>query len=161
MYAAYEALSPQMKQRLAGLKARHRLHQGINGEPGPSPRSPEVMAHPGSVHPIVRTHPESGRKSIYVNPVHTELIKDVTAEESKWLLNELYARCAQAGYQYTHRWRRGDVVMWDQRCTLHRAGGGVPRDQARVLLRTMIVTGDVPEKLKPKVLRSGRNHGKY
>lgn len=144
MYAAYETLPAPLKQRVAGLKARHRLHRGINGEAGPSPRSPEVMAHPGSVHPVVRTHPQSGRRSLYVNPVHTELIEGVTAEESRALLGELYAHCARPEYQYSHRWQRGDVVMWDQRCTLHRAGGGAPRHQARVLLRTMIVTGEAP-----------------
>jgi taurine dioxygenase len=145
MYRACEALPMPMKQRLMVLKARHRLHRGIHGVLGPSPRAPEVLAHPGSVHPIIRTHPESGRQSIYVNPVHTEKIEGVSAEESRQLLEEIYAHCTRAEFQYSHRWRRGDVVMWDQRCTLHRAGGGAPRHQVRVLLRTMITTGGTPE----------------
>lgn len=144
MYAAYEALPPESKRRLDGMKARHRLHRGIHGVLGPSQRSPEVLNHPGSVHPIVRRHPDSGRKSIYVNSVHTELIEGIDTEDSRTLLAELYKHCARSEFVYSHPWRRRDVVMWDQRCTLHRAGGGVPRDQARVLLRTMIVTGEIP-----------------
>jgi len=144
MYAAYEALPAVMKQRLDGIKARHRLHRGVNGVMGPSPRSSEVLNHPGSTHPIVRTHPVSGRKSIYINSVHTELIEGMNNEEGGRLLLQLYEHCAQPQFAYSHHWRRGDVVMWDQRCTLHRAGGGVPRNEARVLLRTMIVTDDIP-----------------
>jgi len=144
MYAAYDALAPELKVRIDGFRARHRLHRGVNGVMGPSPRSPEVLNHPGASHPVVRTHPESGRRSLYVNPVHTELVEGIPPEESRALLARLYEHCAQPQFGYTHRWRRGDVVMWDQRCTLHRAGGGAPRNEARVLLRTMIVTGEVP-----------------
>jgi len=143
-YAAYEALSEDMRARLAHLKARHRLHRGISGSPGTSPRPKAVEQHPGSVHPVIRTHPVSRRKSIYVNPIHTECVEGVSAEDSRKLLEILYLHCTQPRFQYAHGWRRGDVVMWDQRCTLHRAAGGVPHGEARVLLRTMITTGDVP-----------------
>jgi len=144
MYAAYEALPVDLKDRVKTLKARHRLHRGANGVMGPSPRSPEVLNHPGSVHPIVRTHPDSGRRSIYVNGVHTECVEGLAAEAGRALLAQIYEHCAQPQLVHAHLWKRGDVVMWDQRCTLHRAGGGAPRNEARVLLRTMIVTGDAP-----------------
>jgi taurine dioxygenase len=143
-YAAYDALSEDMKARLAHLRARHRLHRGVSGSPGSSPRPREVEQHPGSIHPVIRTHPASLRKSIYVNPIHTEHIEGITSEDSRKLLEILYLHCTQPRFQYSHKWQRGDVVMWDQRCTLHRAAGGVPRGEARVLLRTMITTGDVP-----------------
>ncbi len=142
--AAWDALPDDWRQRVQPLKARHRLHKGVSGTPGPAKRAPEVENHPGSVHPVVRTLPESGRRSIYVNPVHTECVEGVGADESRELLAALIAHCTAPAFRHVHGWRRGDVVMWDQRCTLHRAAGGAPAGEARVLLRVMIVTGEAP-----------------
>jgi len=145
MYLAYDSLAPDMKQRLDGLAALHKRAGGIRGSSGTLPTSPEIEAqYPGSVHPIVRTHPDTGRKAIYVNPIHTVRVVGLSEEESANLLDYLYSYCAQPEFQYAHRWTVGDVVMWDQRCTMHRAAGGAPPDQRRVLLRTMIVTGPAP-----------------
>lgn len=143
--AAYQALPEAVRVRIATLRARHRLHKGVSGTPGPASLRPkDVEEHPGSVHPVVRTHPDTGRRSVFVNPVHTERIEGLGETESRDLLAMLYAHCTQPAFVHSHRWHRGDVVMWDQRCTLHRAAGGAPPGEPRVLLRTMIVTGDVP-----------------
>jgi taurine dioxygenase len=140
-YAAYDALSDEMKRRLDGLEALHKSHGGINGTKGPSARPAGWEEQPGSVHPVVIIHPDTGRKAIYVNPVHTVKILGLSDEDSAALLRTLYEHCARPEFEYAHKWALGDVVLWDQRSTMHRAGGGVPVDQPRVLLRTMIVTG--------------------
>lgn len=140
-YAAYDALPAEMKARLSGLTALHKAHGGVRGTKGPSERPREIEEHPGSPHPVVITHPDTGRKAIYVNPVHTVRILDMAEQESADLLQTIYEHCGRPEFGYAHHWTKGDVVLWDQRCTMHRAGGGVPNDQARILLRTMIVTG--------------------
>ena len=100
---------------------------------------------PDSVaHPLVRTHPESGRKGLYLNPIRTEGIVGMDDAEGLPLLDELLAHAVQEKYQYRHRWQPGDVVMWDNRCLLHKANGDYDMTQLRYLYRVML-QGDVPE----------------
>lgn len=104
MCAAYDALSEKMKQSVDGKRAI--FH---------STRDPSLIA----AHPVVRTHPESGRKSIFVNPQLTSHIKGVDPEMSESLLKALYAHCQQPEFIYWHKWRQGDLTFWDNRCVLH------------------------------------------
>jgi len=95
------------------------------------------------IHPLVRTHPESGRKVIYLNPIRIEGIIGMEEREALTLLDELLTHATQPQYEYRHRWRRGDLVMWDNRCLLHKANGDYDMQQVRYLYRIML-KGNVP-----------------
>ena len=95
------------------------------------------------LHPLVRTHPESGRKSIYVNPIRIEGLLGLDHKEALPLLGELLEHATQPRFQYRHVWRHGDLVIWDNRCLLHKANGDYDMDQTRYLYRLML-RGDVP-----------------
>ncbi len=144
MYRAYDDLSAAMRQRIDGLRAVH-VYQSRHSErklmalsDAARQKVPDAVAHP-----LVRTHPESGRKAIYLNPIRTEGIVGMEEAEALSLLDELLTHATQPQYQYRHQWHRGDMVMWDNRCLLHKANGDYDMDQVRYLYRVML-KGDVP-----------------
>ena len=120
MYAAYDALSDTMKSVLAPLEALHTAEVHINRyeQVGGGLRREK---HPEATHPVIRTHPETGRKLIYVNPPFTQRIAGMTQVESNALLEFLYAHCANPQFHCRFRWRRNSIAMWDNRCTQHHA----------------------------------------
>lgn len=125
MTAAYEALDDETKNRLADAQAvhtyRHRYEKMVEAGVRP-PQSEEKMAEWREViHPIVRTHPETGRKALYVNEGFTARIDGWAPAESRTMLDLLFAHCTEDRFIYTHEWRPLDLVMWDNRCTMHRA----------------------------------------
>lgn len=124
-YAAYTNLPQALKDRIAGLKARHVFNYGkIQAEPG-SARKPlteeQQKQLAGAVHPVVRTHPESGRKALYVSPGFTVAIEGLAADESKSLLQELIGYATAPEVIYRHVWKPFDAVLWDNRCLMHHA----------------------------------------
>lgn len=130
MAKAYEALPARLKKAVDGKRAVFW-----------SKRDRSLRA----LHPVARTHPETGRKSIFVNPQITDTIDGMTAAESEALLAELYAHSQKPEFIYWHQWRPGDLVFWDNRCVLHIA------DQRRLDDPTYIrhmhrttIAGDVP-----------------
>jgi taurine dioxygenase len=125
LYSAYEALDPTLKERLTGLRAVHR-----------HPREQQNPPEPAS-HPVVSTHPETGRKLLYVNPYFTKYIVGLEAAESRELLDRLLAAVTDPRWTWRHRWRVGDLVMWDNRCTMHRRDG-FPNHLRRVMKRTQM-----------------------
>ncbi|MGC1407816.1 MAG: TauD/TfdA family dioxygenase [Acetobacteraceae bacterium] len=144
MYCAYDDLSAAMRQRIAGLRAIH-VYQSRHSErklmalsEAARQKVPDAVAHP-----LVRTHPESGRRAIYLNPIRTEGIVGMEEAEALSLLDELLAHATQPQYEYRHQWHRGDLVMWDNRCLLHKANGDYDMSQVRYLYRVML-KGDVP-----------------
>jgi taurine dioxygenase len=144
MQRAYMALPDAMKARLDGLKGRH-VYQNKRSTRKLMGLSPELQKKlPKSVvHPLVRTHPDSGRKSLYLNPIRIEEIIGMPDDEAVPLLEGLLAHASQENYQYRHRWRLGDLVMWDNRCLLHKANGDYAHTQTRYLYRVML-KGTVP-----------------
>lgn len=126
MAAAYEALDDDMKARVANLKARHG-NAHVFGEESEYRKAigdrytNADQAGQTAVHPVVLTHPESGVKGLYVNPGFTLEIVDLEPEESKDLLQQLYAHIMQDRFHYRHKWRAGDLAMWDNRSTWHYA----------------------------------------
>jgi len=139
MYAAYETLPEAMKLRLAGLKAMNIYDYKVN--------STSCVAQPGSdapryAHPVVRMHPETERKALYVNRLMTAYIEGLPAEESDSLLNYLFDHQEQRRFCYEHVWRKGDYLLWDNRCTTH-ARTDFPANERR-LLRRIIVLGEKP-----------------
>lgn len=137
MYAAYDALPDALKARIDGLHAEYvyggRTKQGIDL------LEPEDRARPPAVYPVVRRHPESGRKSLYINPVHFLRFVELSEEEGDALAEELFDRMVQPGAEYRHKWSRHDYVIWDNRCLIHAATGGYPIEEKRIHWRATIV----------------------
>jgi taurine dioxygenase len=102
------------------------------------PGERKAIADTSVIHPLVRTHPVNGRKAIYVNPIRIEEIVSMPDAEALALLDELLAHAMQARFEYRHTWRPGDVVIWDNRCLLHKANGDYPVEQVRYLYRLML-----------------------
>jgi taurine dioxygenase len=143
MYDAYDALDEDMKQRLAPLRAVHNLDFSRTRRHGEDPMSEEQKkARPPVDHPIVRTHPETGRKCIFLGD-HAWYVQDMPFEEGRQLIEDLNARVIDPERVYTHRWRRGDLVVWDNRCVLHKAELYDVANAARVMRRCTVV-GEVP-----------------
>ena len=144
MHLAYEGLPEETKQRIAGLKAVH-VYQSRHSARKLMELSEEGRGRvpDGVVHPIVRTHPESRRKAIYINPIRTEGVVGMPEAEALALLADLLEHATQPKYQYRHQWRPGDLVMWDNRSLLHKANGDYDMNQLRYLYRVML-QGDVP-----------------
>ena len=143
MYAAYDDLSPAMKKRIAGLKVVHKYDSSRKGTRVATLRADESAELPDAIHPLVRTHPETGRKALYLNPNRMERIVGLERAESDRLLDELTAHATQPRYQYRHKWLQGDILIWDNRCTMHKANADYPEGSRRFMHR-IIVEGTVP-----------------
>jgi taurine dioxygenase len=140
---AYEALDDATKQRLAPLRAVHNLDFSRTRRHGEDLMTEEQKkARPPVAHPIVRTHPETGRKCIFLGD-HAWYIKDMPFEVGRQLIEELNAAIIDPARVYTHRWRPGDLVIWDNRCMLHKAEPYDVATEARVMRRCTVV-GEVP-----------------
>ena len=132
-YAAYETLDPALRERLEGKWAQHHYNYGstIKGDD----RGSEAFSE--CAHPVFRTHEETGRKAVYVNRLMTVKLLDTPSEESDALLNALFDHAERPEFVYQHRWKKGDLLLWDNRCSSH-ARTDFPSDQRRLLLRTTI-----------------------
>ena len=149
MYAAYDALSDDTKHRIDGLRGIHdyRRHyeqaKAKGGNDRKSLTAEQIESLKPAVHPIVRTHPETGRKALYVDEGHTIGIEDMSDADAAPLLAELCAHCIRPDFIYAHKWRQFDVVFWDNRCVLHQAQ---PYDQDKYVrhMHRTTVKGDKP-----------------
>jgi taurine dioxygenase len=124
-YLAYETLSPGMKRMLRGLRAVHSSARTYGQDAEKQTRVDLIRidrteAMKGrSEHPVVRVHPETGRKALFVNPGYTTAFANMSAEESKPLLEHLYAHATRPELTCRFRWRRGSLAFWDNRCSIH------------------------------------------
>ncbi len=119
MYAAYDALSDRMKAYLEGLTATHSGEQVYRGRYADKGVNDAGKVYPTNVHPIVRTHPVTGRRALYVNPTFTVKINEVSRNESEGVLNFLYDFSAKPDFQCRFRWQEKSVAFWDNRCVQH------------------------------------------
>ena len=147
MYAAYETLDEETKARIEKLKAVHRYGDRYKMMAREDKERPPLTAEqlaevPDVVHPIVRTHPETGRRALFVNEGFTVAIADLPEAEGRALLEKLFNHSVQPEHIYRHRWHARDLVMWDNRCTMHCATEYDLR-YARAMHRTTI-QGDRP-----------------
>ena len=146
MYRAYEALPAAIQQRLAGKRAIHSYRNSYDKMAGTTFRPPLTEAQKAEVqevtHPVVRTHPETGRKALFVNEGFTSRILDMPEAESRELLAMLFAHSTEQRFAYRHRWQDHDIVFWDNRCVIHLAHG-CPPELRRHMHRTT-VQGDAP-----------------
>ena len=136
-YAAYETLAEEIKRRIAGRRA-------LNAYDKDSTLRSASYDNAGSScwHPVVRTHPVTGRKALYVNRLMTREIEGLSREESDALLQMLFDHQEQPSFVYEHVWRPGDLLMWDNRCTLH--GRTDFSAGERRLLRRVTILGEKP-----------------
>jgi taurine dioxygenase len=143
MYAAYEDLPADTKAHVESMRVIHKYHSSRKLS-RISTRPPEEMAAmPEATHPLVRTHPETRRRSLYLNPNRMEQIAGLDRAESDTLLDQLIAHATQPKYEYRHVWRQGDIVIWDNRCTMHKANADYPEGERRLMHR-VIVAGTEP-----------------
>jgi len=148
MYLAYETLSDTMKSLMGGLQAVHDYSHAYDTVfsklPGRPPMTDAEKAKvPPVTHPIVRTHPDSGRKALYVNPGFTASIVGMTEDESRAILDFLFAHATRPEFIYRHQWQPRDLVFWDNRCLMHRAVADYDMAEPRHMHRATI-QGDAP-----------------
>jgi taurine dioxygenase len=143
MYAAFEALPEALRRTAMGLRVKHdgTYNSGGYVRQGVAPTDDPRQA-PGTMHPLVCTHPESGRQMLYLGRRKMAWLEGFDLAESDALLDEIWMNATQAEFVWTHQWRVGDLVLWDNRCTMHRRD---PFDAAtrRVMHRTQ-VKGSAP-----------------
>lgn len=136
--SAYDALPAAMKARLDGLVAEHSIWHSRAQLGGYQPSEEERRLRPPAQHPLVRVIPGSGRKALFIG-AHASHILGWPLEEGRALLAELIAHATQPQFVYCHKWRSGDLVIWDNRCTMHRAtpyeDTAYPRDLRRTTVR--------------------------
>jgi taurine dioxygenase len=140
--AAHDALDAATRRRIAGLRAIHDLDYSRQRAGAPPMTASQRAEAPPVDHPLVRTHPETGRKGLYISH-HISRIDGLPEADSRALLAELMAHATGKGFVYANRWQSGDVVMWDNRATMHRATEYDAAGERRVIHRT-VVKGDVP-----------------
>ena len=122
MYKVFEDLSPGLQKTLEGLRALHSAEALVLRNNDNDNNAKTIDSVPDLVsHPVVRTHPETGRKALYVNPYFTESFEGWTSEESRLLIDWLTQLATRQENIYRHRWLQGDLLMWDNRCAMHYA----------------------------------------
>ncbi len=149
-YRAFEALDATLANELQEMRAIHSARRPYSPEgfanSGGHKRSmaivPDADAWSTQTHPIVRTHPETGRRALWVNPVYTVGIENLSAKQADALLKKLFDHALSNAFIYRHQWQANMLVLWDNRCTQHCAQGGYD-GHLRVLHRTT-VAGDQP-----------------
>jgi taurine dioxygenase len=138
MYMVYDDLPENLRRRVEGKKARHDFSMLHRLTGAPPPTAQEQAAMPPVWHPMVRRHPVSGRKSLYISSIYNDAIEGMDDKAARRLIEELTEFSAQPKYMYRHVWEPHDVVMWDNRCTVHAVTPHDP-DERRVMHRTTIV----------------------
>lgn len=138
MYRALDTLPEDLRQRIDGLSIKHDSSTNSGGFLRTGAEAvTDVRNCPGAIHPIVRTHPESGRKALFVGRRRYAYIMGLPLDESEALLDAIWAHAEKPEFSWHHQWRVGDVLMWDNRCAMHRRDAFDPTAR-RVMHRTQI-----------------------
>lgn len=144
-YAAYEAMPQRLRNRLANIRGAFTYGGRTKAQ---ALLNPEDRDRAPAMHKLIRTHPETGRQSLYFDPGKILHIEGCGDAENNALIEELTALMIQPDGQYRHQWRVGDVVIWDNRCSYHKAAGDYPPEQDRIHWRTSIK--DWPRHIAPQ-----------
>lgn len=138
--AAYRALSPQRKRELEGVNVIHSVEYSRIAAGGPPATAYELRIGPPVAHPLVRRHPETGEPSLFLGS-HAWKIEGREEAEGRELIEQLTAFMTQEQFVYAHKWQRGDLVIWDNRCLLHRATPYDTEKELRITHRTVVRGG--------------------
>lgn len=143
MYEAFDALPDDMQHTVGRYKAKHDASHNSAGNlrKGFQPVT-DVSQAPGAIHPMVRTHPETGHKALYLGRRRNAYIVDLPVVESEHTLDAIWQAATQGAHTYTHHWQVGDLLLWDNRCTMHRRDA-FDANARRIMHRTQI-KGDEP-----------------
>ena len=142
MYAVYDALPDRLKRQVEGRRARHDFGHLQTLQKLKPLTEAERAAMPPVWQPMVRRHPVTGRKSLYISPIYHDAVEGLDTDAANALIEELATFAGRSEFVYEHRWETDDVVLWDNRCTMHRVTPYDPGER-RVMHRTTIV-GDGP-----------------
>jgi taurine dioxygenase len=142
MYMVYDDLPETLRRQVEGRKARHDFSMLSRLVGSPPPTDEEKAAMPPVWHPMVRRHPVSGRKSLYISSIYNDRVEGMDDEAARQLIEDLSEFAAQPKYMYRHVWSPHDVLMWDNRCTVHAVTPHDPEER-RVMHRTTIVGREV------------------
>ena len=135
---AYEDLPEATKTRLAGLEAVHSYDTARAPARAVARTAEEVADTPDVVHPLVRTHDETGRKALFFNSNRTDRVVGLSRAESDELLDAIHEHMTRPEYRYDHEWRVGDTLLWDNRCLIHSVNVDYPVGETRLHLRTLL-----------------------
>ncbi len=138
LYDAFETLPADMQVRLRGLNAVHNLMSGTGADAKVTLSEAQRAKVPDAIHPVVRRHPGTGREALFVNPGFTRRIEGMDAAESDALLQELYDHATEARFTHRHKWRAGDLTLFDGRASMHSATGGYTSADRRTLWRAFM-----------------------
>jgi len=138
MYTVYDDLPESLRRQVEGRKARHDFSMLSRVVGSPPPTEQEKAAMPPVWHPMVRRHPVTGRKSLYISSIYNDAVEGMEDGAARRLIEELDAFAAQPKYMYRHVWEPHDVLMWDNRCTVHAVTPHDPSER-RVMHRTTII----------------------
>jgi taurine dioxygenase len=141
--AGYAALSEEAKREISGLRVVHSWEASRRNLGGPLASDAQKRERPPVTHPLVRTHPNTGEKTLYLG-LHTSHVVGMPEAEGRALLDRLLEHTTQRPFIYVHTWRRGDLVMWDNRCLLHRAARNYDMARHRRVLQRTVVRGTAP-----------------
>tara|TARA_Y100000746_G_scaffold197521_1_gene180274 strand:- start:94 stop:927 length:834 start_codon:yes stop_codon:yes gene_type:complete len=142
MNKLYEHLPQVLKSKIKNLKAEH-VYQSKHSKRKLMSLKNDVNHNKKVVHPLIRTHPETGLKCLYINPIRIEKISNYNEQQTIDLLNELMELVKSKKFEYRHKWQVGDFVIWDNRILMHKANGDYDMNERRYLFRIML-KGDKP-----------------
>jgi len=142
LYAAYEALPERLRKMVEGRRARHDFGMLARELGAREPTETERKTMPPVWQPLVRRHPVTGRKSLFISPIYNDAVEGLGEAEGRQLIRELAEFAGQRQFVYEHRWEPHDILMWDNRCTMHYVTPHDPTER-RVMHRTTIA-GDAP-----------------
>jgi taurine dioxygenase len=143
MYLAYETLPDRLKRRIEGMQCKHDASRNsTGGRRGNYPDVTNPKDAPGAIHPIVRTHPVTGRDALFLGRRLNAYIMGLSVEDSEALLDELWAHVTKPELTWYQEWQVGDLILWDNRCVMHRRDA-FDGSQRRIMHRTQIA-GDKP-----------------
>ena len=141
MYLAYATMPADLKRRVEGKLARFRL-RGRKHQTQGIVAAEDLKKMTDVIHPMIRVHPDTGRKSVFVNPHHTLSVEGMSREASDALLDELFEWCGRREFQWEQEWRADDTILWENRSAWHSGRSDYPKNQLRQFIRTTICERD-------------------